>query len=120
MPLLGARELTLRKIMKMLEESFCTAHKDVNDENEDTRAWAELLNREGGEDENYGIHPTIGQTKTRTRSRRKSQVDNVVPSYTEMKLMVVKQVALTMGQFNAKRNPNACAGYIARHPCMSV
>lgn len=49
--------------MKMHEASFGTAHREVNDANEVTSAWAELLNKDGGEDENEGIHPKTGKRK---------------------------------------------------------
>lgn len=35
----------------MHEVSLCTVHTDFDDDKEDTCAWAELVNREGGEDD---------------------------------------------------------------------
>lgn len=55
MPPLENQEFTLRNDTKMLKESFRTAHTDVNDKKEDTRARAKILNREDGEDGNDEI-----------------------------------------------------------------
>lgn len=69
---------------------MCRTHTDVNDVNDDTSVWTKLLNRECGKDGNDGIDPKMKQTETPTMDERTPQVDNVVPSYTEM---VAAQVA---------------------------
>lgn len=61
MPPLDDQESTVRKNMEMLESSICTAHTDFNYNDKNKRAWAELLDREGNEDENDGIHPKMKQ-----------------------------------------------------------
>lgn len=56
------------KIMKMHEASLCTAHTEINDNNEDTIEWAKLLNIEGGEDENGRKRPKREQMEAPTIS----------------------------------------------------
>lgn len=51
---------TLRKNMKMHESSYRTAHTNINEDNEDTRTWAEFLNREGEEHKNDKIYRKKG------------------------------------------------------------
>lgn len=70
-------------------------HTYVNNDYEDTSTWGKLLKREGGESENYGIQAKMEQTVAPTMAERKLQVDNVVPSYTEVKSMIAAQVART-------------------------
>lgn len=60
-PLLGDLESTLRKSMKNHDALFRTAHTDVKDDNEDASAWAQILNRENGEDEDDELHAKPGQ-----------------------------------------------------------
>lgn len=82
--------------MMINKASFGTAHRDVNVNNEDTSTWAELLNKEGGQDKNDGIQPKTGPTETAAMSKGKSQVDSVVLSYIYTELMVAKRVACAM------------------------
>lgn len=59
-------ELALQENLKIQEASFRIGHTDVNEDNEDTRAWVKLLNKDGWEDGNDGMHPKMEQTETPT------------------------------------------------------
>lgn len=85
---------TAKKI-KMHEASIRRMQKDVND---DTSVWADLLNRDGDEVQNDEIHSNMEQTETLTMTKGNSKVGVVVPSYTEIELVVVSQVARTTDQ----------------------
>lgn len=91
--------------MKWHEASLGTAHAVVIDDNEDTRASAELLTREGGAYKHDEIHPKTQQTEIPTVTKGKSQVDNVISSCTEIKLMVAKEVSCTMEQLVFREIP---------------
>lgn len=49
--------------MNMHEASSQTLQKDVSDDSKDTKAWPELLNREGSDDEIDGMDPKTGKRK---------------------------------------------------------
>lgn len=66
------------KNIKTQEASFGTGHTEVNDSNEYTSACGELVNEEGGEDQNAGILPNLEQMEPPTTTKRGSQVDIVV------------------------------------------
>lgn len=70
-------ESTLRKSVNMLQASFRTVCTDVNEDNKDATAWANLLNIEGGEDGKDRIHLRMYQRET-PMAKKKLQVDNVV------------------------------------------
>lgn len=56
MPPLDDLELILHKNLKMHEASFGTAHAYIYDDEEDSSACSEPLGRDGGENDNQGIH----------------------------------------------------------------
>lgn len=85
-------EQTRWKNIKMLEPPFRSVHTYVNDGNEDSSASAKVLNREGGEDGNDGIHPKMEQSETAVRAKRKFRVNIVAQSYTEINLIVAAKV----------------------------
>lgn len=93
---------TQQKILKIHGASFHTLHTFANDYNDDTRAWAKLMNRESGEDENDGTHPKMGQMETPTRPEGKPIDNNVVPSHTSIKSTNAAQVSCTTKQVVAK------------------
>lgn len=81
MSLLDDPKTTMRKNMKSDEASIQIAYTDVNDDNENSRSWAEFLNREVGEDENDEIHRKTWRTEPSTKAKGKPQVDIVAYSY---------------------------------------
>lgn len=101
----------------MYEASLSTALTDFNEDKENTRAWAKLLNREGGEHENDWIHLNIEQTETPPMAKRKSQIDNVVQSYIEIKWMVV-QSSPTQENSLSLKNVNASGEFHGLHSAM--
>lgn len=86
----------------MHEESFRTAQRNVNNDNEYKSARAKLLNREGGEDANERIYPEMEQLDPRNIGEKTSQVHNVVPSNTEIESMIASQVSRTTDQVVAR------------------
>lgn len=109
MPPLKYWESELCKNMEMVYASFQTAHTNLNDHNKERSTWAELLNREGGKNENDEIHSNKRQTETLTMAYSQSQVDNIVSSYTQIKWVVAKQVACTRNQLVVKDIPSVVA-----------
>lgn len=67
-PPFGDPESKLHKNMKMHDASFCTAPIDFNDDNGNTSEWANLLNREGEENENDRIPPKMVKRDTSTNA----------------------------------------------------
>lgn len=63
--------------METHKAPFDTAHTDVNDDKEDTSAWAEVLSWESGEHGKNVVHSKKEQTETQTIAKGKPQVDNV-------------------------------------------
>lgn len=60
--------------IEMHEESFRTAKIGGSDENEDTNAQGEVLNRVRGEDENHGIDTKMEEMRIPTMAETKSKV----------------------------------------------
>lgn len=85
----------------MHEASFRALHIVVNDDNEDTGARVKHLIRECGEEENDRMHPEMEDVETLTMPERRSKVDNVVLSYTEIESTIAVRVACMMEQMVA-------------------
>lgn len=103
-PLLDDQDRTLQSNVNKHEVSFRTAHTSINDDNVDTRAWAKLLNRKCDSDENDGIYLKMEQMDTPKMVNGKLQVDNVVPSYIEIELIVTAQGAPTESSRSPKKS----------------
>lgn len=86
------------KNIKVPKKSIRTVNKDVNDDDNDTSAWAKLLNGEGGEEENDGIHPKMEKRELEQwlEENQKSTMSSRVTL--KIKSMVAAQVDRTTEQ----------------------
>lgn len=76
----------------MHESLFNTVRTNFNYEIKNTRAGAELPNREDRDEESSGTDPVMERTETPSIAEGKSDFDNVVPNYTVLESIVAEQI----------------------------